>query len=222
MKLNGEKNGADGPDVVIGANEPATLAGMRIALEADGLRVTGEVHSLQELVEAVERLRPDVCLVDIDLPGGGIRAAAEVRARAPGVAVVLLADDAGDERFLDAIRVGVAGYVPRRITADRLPSVIRAVLAGEPAIPRALVTLLVDHYRARPTRRHLPLAQGHGIDLTSREWEVLDFMREGLSTREIAARLLISEVTVRRHIGSVLKKLRVTSRADALRLLDSA
>ena len=61
-----------------------------------------------------------------------------------------------------------------------------------------------------------------GIDLTSREWEVLDFMREGLSTRAIADRLLISEVTVRRHIGSVLKKLRVSSRADAVRLLESA
>ena len=217
----GEKTGG-GPNVVIGANDPATLAGMRIALEGDGLTVSGEVHSLQELLDAVERLEPDVCLVDFDLTGGGIRAAAEVGARAPAVAVVLLADDTGDDTFLEAIRVGVAGYVPRRITADRLPSVIRAVIAGEPAIPRALVTLLIDQYRARPARRQLPLSHGRGVDLTSREWEVLDFMRDGLSTRQIADRLLISEVTVRRHIGSVLKKLHVTSRADALRVLESA
>jgi DNA-binding NarL/FixJ family response regulator len=222
VNLNGDKNGADRPSVVIGANEPATLAGMRMALEADGLEVSGEVHSLQELVEAVERLEPDVCLLDIDLTGGGIRAAAEVGARAPAVPVVLLADDTGNDRFLEAIRVGVAGYVPKRIAADRLPSVIRAVIAGEPAIPRALVTLLIDQYRDRPARRQLPLSHRHGVDLTSREWEVLDFMRAGLSTREIADRLLISEVTVRRHIGSVLKKLHVTSRADALQLLESA
>jgi DNA-binding NarL/FixJ family response regulator len=222
VKLSGDKNGAKAPNVVIGANDAATLAGMRIALEADGLTVSGEVHSLQELVEAVERLKPEVCLVDVDLSGGGIRAAAEVGARAPGVAVVLLADDAGDDRFLEAIRVGVAGYVPKRIAADRLPSVIRAVIAGEPAIPRALVTLLIDQCRARPARRQLPLSHGGEVALTSREWEVLDFMRDGLSTHQIAERLLISDVTVRRHIGSVLKKLHVTSRADALHLLQSA
>jgi DNA-binding NarL/FixJ family response regulator len=222
VELNGENGGREAPNVVIGANDPATLAGMRMALEADGLRVCAEVHSVQELIEAVEREEPDVCLVDVGLSGGGIRAAAEIAHRAPGVAIVLLVDDADDDNFLDAMRVGVTGYVPKRIAPARLPSVIRAVLDGEPAIPRALVTLLINHFRARPARRRLPVSEGRSVDLTSREWEVLDFMREGLSTRQIAARLLISEVTVRRHIGSVLKKLRVSSRADALRLLETA
>jgi DNA-binding NarL/FixJ family response regulator len=218
----GAENGAGQPNVVIGASGPATLAGMRLALESDAIRVCAEVHSVDELIESVERLEPDACLVDIDISGGGIRAVAEIAARAPGVAVVLLADDAGDDQFLDAMRLGAAGYVPKKIAASRLPNVIRAVLDGEPAIPRALVTLLINQYRDRPRRRHLPVSHGRGIDLTSREWEVLDFMRAGLSTREIADRLLISEVTVRRHIGSVLKKLQVSSRADALRLLESA
>jgi DNA-binding NarL/FixJ family response regulator len=208
--------------VVIGANEPATLAGMRIALEAADIRVTAEVRSLNELVEAVDRLSPDLCLVDVDLDGGGVRAAAVVGARAPTIPIVLLAEDADDQPFLDAIRVGAAGYVPKKIAPDRLARVVHAVLEGEPAIPRALVALLMAQYRARPMRRQLPARQGHGADLTSREWEVLDFMRAGLSTREIADRLFISEVTVRRHIGSVLKKLQVSSRADALRLLESA
>jgi DNA-binding NarL/FixJ family response regulator len=221
VEVRGEDN-TGGIDVVIGANDSATLAGMRMALEADGLRVCAEVHSLQELIEAVEGHEPDVCLVDVGLKGGGIRGAAEITNRSPGVAVVLLADEAGEEMFLDAIRVGATGYVPRRITPARLPSVIRAVLEGEPAIPRALVSLLIDHYRARPARRHLPVSKGRSVDLTSREWEVLDCMRGGLSTRQIADRLLISEVTVRRHIGSVLKKLRVSSRADAVRLLETA
>jgi DNA-binding NarL/FixJ family response regulator len=195
---------------------------MRMALESDGVAVVGEVQSLPELVEAVERYKPDVCLVDADLNGGGVRAAAELTARAPGVAVVLLADDASDEMFLAAIRVGATGYVPKHIPPARLPSVVRAVIHGEPAIPRALVTHLINQYRARPPRRQLAVANGRGVDLTSREWQVLEFMREGLSTREIADRLMISEVTVRRHIGSVLKKLQVPSRADALRLLESA
>ena len=210
------------PNVVIGASDPATLVGMRMALEADGVAVVGEVHSLPELVDAVERHKPDVCLVDADLNGGGVRAAAELTARAPTVAVVLLADDASDEMFLDAIRVGATGYVPKHIPPARLPSVVRAVLDGEPAIPRALVTHLINQYRARPPRRQLAVGNGRGVDLTSREWQVLDFMREGLSTRAIADRLMISEVTVRRHISSVLKKLQVPSRAAALALLESA
>lgn len=219
MGSNG-KQGA--PKVVVGASEPATLVGMRIALEADGIEVVGQVQTLNQLFEAIEVHAPDVCLVDVDLQGGGLRAAAEVAGRAPAVRLVLLAEDADDdEPFLDAIRVGAAGYVPRRIAPERLPNIVRAVLDGEPAIPRALVGLLISHYRARPARRQLT-GNRRGVDLTSREWEVLDFMRTGLSTRQIADRLFISEVTVRRHIGSVLKKLDVESRADALRLLESA
>ena len=210
------------PKVVIGANDPATLVGMRIALEGGDIAVVAEVQSLDDLVEAVERLRPDLCLVDVDLSGGGLRAAAMVGVRAPTVPVVLLAEDADDQPFLDAIRVGAAGYVPKKIAPDRLARVVRAVLDGEPAIPRAMVSLLMAHYRARPARRQLTARQGGGADLTSREWEVLDFMRAGLSTRQIADRLFISEVTVRRHIGSVLKKLQVSTRADALRMLESA
>jgi DNA-binding NarL/FixJ family response regulator len=211
------------PKVVVGASEPATLVGMRIALEAGDIDVVAEVQTLNQLFEAIERCAPDVCLVDVDIGGGGLRAAAEVAGRAPAVRLVLLAEDADDddEAFLDAIRVGAAGYVPRRIAPERLPNVVRAVLDGEPAIPRALVGVLISHYRARPARRQFP-SRGRGVDLTSREWEVLDFMRAGLGTREIADRLFISEVTVRRHIGSVLKKLQVDSRADALRLLESA
>ena len=211
------------PRVVIGASDPATLVGMRIALEAGDIAVAAEVQSLEDLVEAVERVSPDLCLVDVGLSGGGgLRAAAMVGLRAPTIPVVLLAEDADDQPFLDAIRVGAAGYVPKKIAPDRLARVVHAVLDGEPAIPRAMVSLLMAHYRARPARRQLPAGQGRGADLTSREWDVLDFLRAGLSTRQIADRLFISEVTVRRHIGSVLKKLQVSSRADALRMLESA
>jgi DNA-binding NarL/FixJ family response regulator len=112
--------------------------------------------------------------------------------------------------------------VAKSIKPAGLTSAVRAVLKGEPAIPRALVGVLMERLRARSTRRHLSLPQRRGVDLTSREWEVLELMKAGASTREIAERLLISEITVRRHIGSVLKKLHVSSRREALRLLESA
>src|SRR6266542_3343382 len=89
-------------------------------------------------------------------------------------------------------------------------------------LPRALVATLIDRLRARVGHRHLAVPDRRGVDLTSREWEVLDLMREGLSTHGIATRLRISDVTVRRHIGSVLKKLEVRSREEAMKLLQSA
>jgi len=210
------------PTVVIGALDAAMLAGMRIALEADGIAVRGEGRSLHDLLAAVERFEPDVCLVDIDLGGGGLRAIAQIAARAPRVRVALLIDESRDDKFLDAIRVGATGYVPKGIAPARLPAVVRALLNGEPAIPRALVNILIEEYRARPSRRQLHALHPRGADLTSREWEVLELMRAQLSTREIAARLFISEVTVRRHVSSVLKKLEVRTRAEALTLLQSA
>lgn len=210
------------PTVVIGALDAAMLAGMRIALEADGIAVCGEGRSLHDLLAAVERFEPDVCLVDIDLGGGGLRAIAQIATRAPRVRVALLIDESRDDKFLDAIRVGATGYVPKGIAPARLPAVVRALLNGEPAIPRALVNILIEEYRARPSRRQLHALHPRGADLTSREWEVLDLMRAQLSTREIAARLFISEVTVRRHVSSVLKKLEVRTRAEALTLLQSA
>ena len=210
------------PRVLIAESDSATRTGIRIALEEAGIDVCGEVDAAEGLIEAAARLEPDVCLVDLDLAGGGIRGAAEICVRGPSPAVVLLADRVGEEDFLNAMRIGAMGYVPTSISPARLPAVVHAVLLGELAVPRALVAILIRRLRERGARRHLMLPHRRGVDLTSREWEVLDLMRDGLSTREIAARLLISEVTVRRHIGSVLKKLQVRSRDDALKLLQSA
>jgi DNA-binding NarL/FixJ family response regulator len=95
------------------------------------------------------------------------------------------------------------------------------VLAGEAAIPRRLVARLVEEYRSQGRRRHL--AHGGGrAELTSREWEVLEHLRSGLSTRETAARMFVSPVTVRRHLSAITTKLGVADRQAAVRLLDEA
>jgi len=94
------------------------------------------------------------------------------------------------------------------------------VLEGEAALPRNLVARLVEEFRARTTRKRLSLRGRRGVDLTTREWEVLEFLRQGLTTAEIAARLFVSPVTVRSHVSAVLHKLRVPDRATAVHLLD--
>jgi two-component system, NarL family, nitrate/nitrite response regulator NarL len=210
------------PRVLVAGHDSATLNGIRMALEEEGIVVCGRVASAAELVDAVARLEPDVCLVDIDLPGGGLVAAAQMRAWRSSVAVIMLASNLDEEEFLKAMAVGAVGYLPKSISAKRLPAVVRAVLLGEPAIPRPLVAVLMNRLRGGSAKRHLVIPDGRGVHLTSREWEVLDCMREGLSTREIAAKLLIADVTVRRHIGAVLKKLHVQTRREALELLRSA
>jgi len=211
-----------GPRVLVAGHDSATINGIRMALEEEGIVLCGRVASAAELIEAVGRLEPDVCLVDVDIPGGGLVAAAEMRAWRSHVAVIMLASDLNEEDFLKAMAVGAIGYLPKSISAKRLPAVVRAVLLGEPAIPRPLVAVLMNRLRGGGAKRHLVVPDGRGVDLTSREWEVLDCMREGLSTREIATKLLIADVTVRRHIGAVLKKLHVQSRREALELLRSA
>ena len=210
------------PRVLVAGHDSATFNGIRMALEEAGIVVCDRVASAAELIEAVTRLEPDVCVVDVDIPGGGLVAAAEMRAWRSSVAVIMLAPDLNEEDFLKAMAVGAIGYLPKSISAKRLPAVVRAVLLGEPAIPRPLVAVLMNRLRGGGAKRHLVVPDGRGVDLTSREWEVLDCMREGLSTREIAAKLLIADVTVRRHIGAVLKKLHVQSRREALELLRSA
>jgi two-component system nitrate/nitrite response regulator NarL len=216
-------DGQPPPRVLVAGQDSATINGIRIALEEEGIVLCGRVANAAALVEAVGRLEPDLCLVDVDLPGGGIVAAAEMRAWKSRVAVVMLASELKEEDFLKAMAVGAIGYLPKSISPQRLPAVVRAVLLGEPAIPRPLVAVLMNRLRGGGTRRHLVVGDGRrGVDLTSREWDVLDAMRDGLTTREIAAKLLIADVTVRRHIGAVLKKLRVQSRREALELLRSA
>lgn len=208
------------PRVVLGESDAATRQGLRMALEEDGITVAAETHSADALVEAAHHC--EVCLVSVDLPGGGLRAAAAVVADHPDTAVIVLTRAADEEELVDAIRVGASGYLVTDMAPTGLPSAVRAVMRGELAIPRALTPVLADRLRDRLGRRHVALRGRPGVELTTREWEVLDLMCDGLTTREIAGRLLISEITVRRHISAVLKKLRVGSRSDAVKLLETA
>ncbi len=195
-------------------------AGVRSALEAGGFVVCAEAADAAGALEGALRERPDVCLLDVHMPGSGIEAAARIAHQLPEAAVVMLTVSRNDADLFDALRAGASGYLLKDMDPERLPHALRGVLAGEAAFPRALVARMVDEFRERGRRRRLPVVGTRGVELTSREWEVLQLMREGLKTDEIAGRLFISQVTVRRHVGGILRKLRVSSRAEAVDLLD--
>jgi DNA-binding NarL/FixJ family response regulator len=140
----------------------------------------------------------------------------------PETAVVMLTVSRNDEDLFGALRAGASGYLLKDIDPARLPHALQGVLNGEAALPRGLVARLMDEFRSRGKRRTLPLVGRRGAELTSREWEVLELMRQRLTTHEIADRLGVADVTVRRHVGAILRKLRVQSRKEALDLVEEA
>ena len=191
---------------------------LRLILEDAGFEVCAEAADADAAVATAVQERPDICLIDIALPGGGIGAAAQIRAQLDQTPVLLLAETVRDDDLFDALRNGVSGFVLKSMDGARLPHVLRDVLDGEVALPRSFAGRLAQEFRNRGRRRYLAVPTERGVELTLREWEVLDLLRRGLSTREVAMRLGLNPVTVRRHVSSALKKLGVETRSAALAL----
>ncbi|MGN6190347.1 MAG: response regulator [Conexibacter sp.] len=209
----------DGRTVLIADDHAAARAGVRAALERGGFAVCAEASSGPEAVQAALRERPDACLLDVHMPGGGgIDAAAEIAERLPGTAIAMLTVSADEEDLFAAIQAGAVGYLLKDVDPERLPHALAGVLAGEAAIPRPLVGRIVAELGER-RRRRVPLARG-GAELTPREWEILELLHGGATTAQVAERLNVSQVTVRRHVSTVLRKLRVEDRRGAFALLD--
>jgi two-component system nitrate/nitrite response regulator NarL len=192
--------------------------GVRLALESDHCLVCAEASDVSAAVEAALRVRPDLCLLDADLPGGGIAAVAEISSKLSRTRVVVFADSGMEADLFSALRAGASGYLFKDIDLARLPVTLRRVLEGEPALPRALVGRLIAELRSREEGRRLAIR----YELTRRELEVLELLSEKLTTAEIAKRLFVAKVTVRTHIASILKKLGVQDRESAIRLVEES
>jgi DNA-binding NarL/FixJ family response regulator len=206
--------------VLLADDHVATRAGVRSILEAAGMEVVADVGSGPEAVESALAHRPDICLLDVRMPGGGIQAAAAIAEQLPEVAIVMLAAEVSDEDLLQALRAGARGYLLKDSDPDRLPDTLQGLLAGEAALPRRLVMRVIDELHAKERRRRLPLLKAGAGPLTEREWEVLDLLSKELPTKEVARRMEISEVTVRRHLSAVMAKLGVDNRGAVLELLN--
>jgi DNA-binding NarL/FixJ family response regulator len=203
-------------------DHPPLRASVRRALERHGFEICFEAANAADSVAAAERERPDVCVLDVQMPGNGIAAAAQIAARLPETAIVMLTVSDSDEDLFAALRAGAQGYLLKDMDPERLPLALEGVLAGEAALPRALVARVLDEFRTRRRRRRLLLPGGRGCTLTDREWETLEFLAEGLSTAEVAERLLVAPVTVRRHAAAIVKKLNVGDRRSLLQLVRAA
>jgi DNA-binding NarL/FixJ family response regulator len=211
---------AEGISVLLADDHAAVRAGIRLALAGEGFKVVAEAADGPEAVAAALVAKPDIALLDVNMPGSGIKAAEEIVQALPATTVVMLTVSRDDDDLFAALRAGASGYLLKDTDPGRLPFALRGVLDGEAALPRGLVARLIEEFRTRGKRRRLPLMRQRGVELTEREWEVLEFLHDGCSTAEIADRMSISPVTVRRHVSEILKKLRVTTREEAVRLLE--
>lgn len=203
---------------VVVADDHVPMRGqIRRTLEAGGCDVVAECGTAREAVRLAVLHEPDVVLLDIHMPGSGIRAAQELTRLLPGTAVVMLTQSQQDDDLFDSLRAGAAGYLLKDTPPERLVPALRGVLAGEAAMSPRLVARIMDEFRA--PRRWLSRRSAAAGRLSSREWEVMDLLGRGLTTDEVAQRLFLSPTTVRVHVSSVLRKLRVKDRQSALTML---
>ncbi len=188
---------------------------IRQALEAPDIVMVGEAASAEEAMELAPQLRPDVLLLDIDLPGlSGIEAVREIAPRLPDTRIIMLTASTDRRDLLEAIRHGATGFLNKDLTGDALLRAIRGLRQGDLAMSRGHAATVVE-YLARGSRsRPSPTDEIDGM-LSAREGDVLRLLAEGMTDREIAAALAISPRTVESHVSSVLRKLGVRNRAEA-------
>ena len=207
--------------IVIADDHPSARAGIKDSLEGHGFEIVAEAGDAAAAVAAALEHQPDVVLLDVFMPGGGIAAAATIHEHAPDVAIVMLTVAADDDHLFSALRAGASGYLLKDTDPARLPAALAGVLAGEAALPRAWVARVISEFQDR-TRRRVPLLRRRsGVALTTREWEVLELLREGKTTAQAAAALGMAPVTVRTHVAAILRKLQVPDREAAFRLLET-
>jgi two-component system, NarL family, nitrate/nitrite response regulator NarL len=198
-------------------------SGVRTALEERGFSVVAEAGDAVAAVSAALDKRPDVCLLDLYMPGNGIVAARRIKAALPLCMVVMLTVSDADTDLFDALRAGADGYLIKTIAADRLADALRGALRGEAALPRRLTSRVLREFHAS-TRRRLPTSLSPGragmvAQLSPRELEVLELLLENMTTSAIAMRLGISDVTVRRHVSAIIRVSGAPDRRSAISAL---
>jgi DNA-binding NarL/FixJ family response regulator len=206
--------------ILIVDDHPITRGALASLLSQSDFTVVGEAGDGESAIEQARSLRPQVVLLDLSMPGlSGLEALPRIREAAPECEVVVLTASGTEENLLSAIRGGAAGYLLKSEPPERIVAFLRGVGDGEAALSGEVARRLLEEVREGGTRG-VPDEIAHA--LSAREVEVLLLLDEHLGTDEIAARLFISEHTVRSHVKSLLRKLNVSSRREALEALQTA
>jgi DNA-binding NarL/FixJ family response regulator len=206
--------------VVVVDDHPVYRDGVADALgDSDDIEVVGTAADGEAAVAEVARLLPDVVLMDLRMPGGGgVPATAAIAAHTPGTSVVVLTMSDDDDSVFAALRAGARGYLLKEAEAADIARAVRAAARSEAVFgPRIADRVLAFFASSRARSAAVPFPE-----LTDREREVLDLVAHGLPNAAIAARLFLSEKTVRNRVSDVLTKLHAASRAEAVALARDA
>jgi DNA-binding NarL/FixJ family response regulator len=202
--------------VLIVDDHPLTRDALATLLRAHGLDVVGVASDGEEAIGEAGRLRPDLVLLDLSMPGlDGLTALPRLREAAPDCEVVVLTASGTEENLLAAIRAGAAGYLLKTEPPERIAAFLDGVVNGEAALSGSIARRLLDQVR-NGNGRDVGVPDEIAATLSAREVEVLLLLDDHLGTDEIAKRLYISEHTVRSHVKSLMRKLGVSSRREAL------
>ncbi len=208
--------------VLLADDQTLIRQGIRLLLEIEeGIEVVGQAANGREALQQVESLHPDVVLMDVRMPEmDGVEATRELGRRFPEVKVIILTTFEDDETVFEGLKAGARGYLLKDISSEDMAAAVRKVAAGEALIePRLTRKVLAEFTRlATASASHTP-AQGEAdpaVSLTEREKEVLNALAQGLSNREIAEKLVITEGTVKNHVSNLIDKLGVRDRTQAI------
>ncbi len=196
--------------IFVADDHPVVRQGLRAFLESrDGFEVVGEADDTERTVARVAELAPDIVLMDLVMPGaGGVAAIRRIRDRLPETRVIVLTSFASDDQVIPAVQAGAAGYLLKDVEPSGLEAAIRLVHRGEALLDPQIAQRVMDEV-ARPS------TSGDLGALTPRELEVLRLLARGLSNRQLAEELVVSEKTVKTHVSSILMKLGVRDRTQA-------
>lgn len=179
----------------------------------EDFEVVGQAGTMQEAVKLARDLLPDIILLDIDMPGGGLEAARTVAEECPVTRIVILTSSEEDDHLIRALKIGARAYILKGVAARELLRILRSVCEGESYVPpRLAASLLLEMREANSQQRQStsPLDE-----LTAREREILESLAAGLSNKEIGEKLFLSEKTVKHYMTNVLQKLQVRNRVEA-------
>lgn len=193
--------------IVVADDHPLYRDGVVGTLRGAGLDVIGEASMARDAVRLVRERAPDLALFDVDMPGGGIAAAAESHAACPTTRIVMLTVSEDEDDLVAAIDAGASGYVLKGVAGRELVAILRQVAGGDRYVSSRLAFAAL--HRRTETQAD-PISE-----LTDREREILDLVAEGLSNAEIGERLTIAEKTVKHYMTAVLGKLNARSRVEA-------
>ena len=205
--------------VVVADTLPLFATGVRRLLERESDFEIAEAASLDELLGIARTMRPEIALVDLDLPPRGAVAAVAALDEESTARTIVWSLDPSCDTVLAAVRAGASGYLDKRVSQEGLLRSLRGLAHGEAPISRVLVTQMIEALHGVDKRER---ARQRAAALSIREREVLELVAHGARNREIAERLAISEFTVKRHVQNILEKLELPSRHAAAAFHDTA